>query len=883
MFAEINPAFLTASLFFLSSAYYLYLCIVTLTNNTKSELRDSYLSAGFCLVLSSLFYGLMIIAVNETLIRIFWACGFTSICLFFSRWLLFSSDLVVLKHKNTKRIIKISSISTILICILCVLSNDTVFVMTKYGIQFSYQNSLFFICAIIYLIIIVISLFVLDFRWWRESELKRSRMQALLFIILTALIAPIGFAADFIIPAITKNTAIPLASLCFLPVSMPFFISMRKYKTLSITVPNASGYVFNTVTVPTLVLDHKNIIRLENKAACNFLGSSVIGKSISKIILYDGKIPGQSFFQNDFSNKKVIVGTPAGVSICDMLLAIENDRYNDALCKVVLLRDITENVYKDKMLQTALEQANAASIAKSYFLSNMSHEIRTPMNAVIGMTAIGKSSNTIEKKNYALNKIGEASKHLLGIINDILDMSKIEADKLELSNAGFEFEKMLHKVVDIINYRVDERRQKLYINIGKDIPQTFIGDDLRLSQVLTNLLGNAIKFTPDGGTIRLNSEIISKENDFYRLQISVEDTGIGVTDEQKTRLFQAFEQAENDTSRKFGGTGLGLAISKRIVELMGGKIWVESEPGKGTKFIFTILLKQDTQEEMSLPDEKENWKNIRIFVVDDEPEILKFFTALSENYGLACTCAANNEDALKTLDENDEYDIYFLDWGLQYTNGKLTPDSESRDPFRIELVQKIQATAVQKPIVITFSSIDWHLIEDEARTTGIDNFLSKPLFPSDVIGMINKCLGIGSTTGPDNKFEDTGDFSGYSILIVDDVDINREIMLNLLEPTHLNVDCAENGAQALNFFISAPEKYDLIFMDIQMPEMDGYEATRRIRAFEAERDKQIPIIAMTANVFHEDINKCLETGMNGHVGKPIDFTEVISQLRKYLH
>ena len=890
MFTEINPAFLIASLFFIASGCYLYLSVVTLTENTKSKSRDDYLSAGVCLVFYSLCYGLMTITLNEIMCRILWAVGFISGNVFFSRWLLFSSDMVTLRHKITKRLISMASFFAALISVACVFSNDAVLVMTRYGAQFSYYNSLFFIAAIIFVIIITFSFLILFFRWWRESELKRDRIQALLFLIFSAFIAPFGVAADFIIPIFTPNTAIPLASLCFLPISMPFFISMRKYKTLSITVPNASGYVFNTVTIPTLVLDNKNNISLENKAAFNFFCRSVIGKNVSDIILSDGKTPEQSFFRDSFTGRKVTVETPFGggtggsSKICDMLLAVENDKYNDALCKVLLLRDITENEQKDKMLQAALEQANTASRAKSDFLSNMSHEIRTPMNAIIGMTAIGKLSHTIEKKDDALKKIDGASKHLLGVINDILDMSKIEANKLELSPVSFDFEKMLQKVADVINFRVNERRQNFYVSIGKNIPGTLIGDDQRLSQVITNLLGNAVKFTPEGGTIRLNSRLMAKENNFCRIRISVEDTGIGITDEQRSRLFRSFEQAETNTSRKFGGTGLGLAISKRIVEMMGGEIWVESEPGKGSKFIFTVLLKDNnaelcSEEKTRLLDEGVDWKNIRIFVVDDEPETLEFFTALSETWGISCTVASSGEEALEKLEKDNDYNIYFLDWKLPGMNGT-------------ELARQIQAKVSHKSVVLLFSSIDWHVIEDEAYAAGISKFIPKPLFPSTIVDMINECMGIVKTKEQNKKLDYTDDFSGYSILLAEDVEINREIVQALLEPTSLNVECAENGVQALDLFMAAPEKYDVIFMDIQMPDMDGYQTTQKIRAFESEyyaksglleRSKGVPIIAMTANVFREDIDKCLHAGMNGHVGKPLNFDEVISQLRKYLH
>ena len=869
MFVEVNPAFLTAVLFFTASGCYLYLCVVTAKNNTASKTRTDYLSGGICLFFNSLCYGLMTITVNETLRRIFWAVGFIASCMIFARWLVFSSNMITIKRKAVKYILEAVSVLIVILCAVCILSGDVTFVETRYGIQYSYNNSPVFMAMNVCLIAVIVAFIVVFIRWFRESELKRDRIQALLFLVLSGTIAPIGFANDFLIPTFTGNTAIPLAAICFLPISWPLFLSIQKYKTLSITVANASSYVFKTVTQPTLVLNHRNCIKLENAAAVDFFGKSVVGKDMTDILMADERMRERLFYEREFSNEKVSVETPAGIRICEMLLALENDKYSDILCKVVLLKDITENETKDRLLQMALEQAKAASKAKSNFLSNMSHEIRTPMNAIIGMTTIGESATTIEKKDYALDKIRGASKHLLGVINDILDMSKIEANKFELSLASFDFEKMLQNVTDVVSFRVDEKRQRFYVNVGKDIPHMLIGDDQRLAQVITNLLGNAIKFTPEGGIIRLDSQMIAVENDACRLQISVEDTGIGITDEQKKRLFRSFEQAEADTSRKFGGTGLGLAISKRIVELMGGKIRVESEPGNGSKFIFTVLLKRDTKENKRALIAGTGGSSLRIFVADDETEICSFFTAFSENRGISCTTAANGEEALAALERDETYDVCFLDWLLPGIDGAA-------------FAQKVREKSDAPAIVIIYSSADWAEIEEKALAADIDKFLLKPLLPSAVVDMINICTGVGKSAGQESELSCADDFSGYSILLAEDIEINREIVLALLEPMFLQIDCAENGAQAVKQFMEEPEKYSLIFMDVQMPEMDGFEATRAIRALDLPLAKTIPIIAMTANVFREDIEKCMEVGMNGHVGKPLDFDEVLAQIRRYL-
>jgi len=416
------------------------------------------------------------------------------------------------------------------------------------------------------------------------------------------------------------------------------------------------------------------------------------------------------------------------------------------------------------------------------------------------------------------------------------------------------------------------------MNIDKNIPNRLIGDDQRLSQIITNLLSNAVKFTPEEGTIRLDSRLISKKdgycpngNEYCRIQISIEDTGIGIDDAEKERLFRCFEQAEAGTSRKYGGTGLGLAISKRIVELMGGDIWVESEPGKGSKFIFTVLLKCGADEKKRRLDESVNWKNVRIFVVDDEPEIREFFTVVSDKLNISCTVAASGTEAAEMLYKDSDYNIYFIDWRLPDMTGG-------------EVARRIHEKTAHNPIVIIFSAADRNVIENEAHAAGADKFLPKPLFPSVIHDIVSEFIGASVETEPgqaDYK-EYADDFTGYTILLAEDMEINSEIVMSLLEPAHLKIDRAMNGAQAVGMFAAAAGRYDMILMDIQMPEMDGYEATRKIRTSDTPGAETVPIIAMTADVFREDIEKCLEAGMNGHIGKPINLDEIYKQLRRYL-
>jgi signal transduction histidine kinase/DNA-binding response OmpR family regulator/ABC-type amino acid transport substrate-binding protein len=534
------------------------------------------------------------------------------------------------------------------------------------------------------------------------------------------------------------------------------------------------------------------------------------------------------------------------------------------IVNAILRNEMAQNV------QNALKAAEAASRAKGDFLANMSHEIRTPMNAIIGMTSIAKAASDIERKDYCLTKIEDASNHLLGIINDILDMSKIEANKFDLSPAEFSFEKMLQRVVNVINFRVGEKQQSFAVHIDRAIPHTLIGDDQRLAQVITNLLSNAVKFTPDHGSITLDSDFMKEEDGLCFIRIKVKDTGIGISKEQQSNLFHSFQQAESSTSRKFGGTGLGLAISKRIVEMMNGRIWIESEPGKGSTFGFIVQAGRGKEERRSLLSLDVNWKNIRILAVDDDSEIREYFAEIAQRFNIYCDTAAGGDEAVSFIEQNGAYNIYFVDWKMPGMNG-------------MELTRKIKESSSNNSVVIMISATEWSVIEEEAKAAGVDKFLPKPLFPSSIADVINECLGVNGQSVEKAEPEVDGMFEGRHLLLAEDVEINREIIQTVLEPTLLTFDCAENGIEALRMFSEEPEKYDMIFMDVQMPEMDGYEATRKIRALDIPKAKQIPIIAMTANVFREDIDKCFEAGMNGHVGKPLDFDDVLSILHKYLN
>jgi signal transduction histidine kinase/DNA-binding NarL/FixJ family response regulator len=547
---------------------------------------------------------------------------------------------------------------------------------------------------------------------------------------------------------------------------------------------------------------------------------------------------------------------------------------------------------RNEELAILKKKAEDASNVKSEFLSNMSHEIRTPLNAVIGMTAIAKTAQEIERKDYCLTKVEEASRHLMGVINDILDMSKIDANKFELSPVDFCFEEMLRKVSGVIAFRADEKHLSFSVMFEKEIPAFLNADEQRLSQVITNLLSNAVKFTPRDGAIRLTVRLIAADNDEVELEFSVRDTGIGISEEQKPRLFQAFSQADSSISRKFGGTGLGLVISKRIVEMMNrssregspaptdGGFRVESEPGKGSNFIFTIrakIAKDFPSAGFAPPLRREG---LRLLTIDADKILLGDIADFVSRLGLVCVSAENETAALEIIGAAAErgaapFDVCFI----------------GTSPDALALAGEIKKISSETKVIFLVSETGWAEIEEQAKAAGITAFLPKPSFPLDISQVLNACFDNeqqkekkppagNPTENPAGNPAATGEFKGKRLLLAEDVEINREIVTALLEPTGIEIVEAENGRVAADLFKARPRSFDVIFMDVQMPELDGYAATREIRAIESElRSKEVPIIAMTANVFREDIEKCLAAGMSGHIGKPISFYQVLELLR----
>jgi CheY-like chemotaxis protein len=410
------------------------------------------------------------------------------------------------------------------------------------------------------------------------------------------------------------------------------------------------------------------------------------------------------------------------------------------------------------------------------------------------------------------------------------------------------------------------------VHIDSAIPHFVYADELRLSQVITNLLSNAVKFTHEGGQIRLSANKIGedKDNQVSYVQISVSDTGIGIPQEQMSRLFTSFEQADNSIARKYGGTGLGLAISKKIVELMSGTLTVDSVVGQGSTFSFMIPMKKGVGISKLTLAKGIGWSNLRVLAVDDAEETRDYFLATSSALGFQCDVAKDGYEALKMVDSNEPYDVIFIDWRMPGMNG-------------LDVAEKIKSKYGDKVVIIMISAVEWSEIEEKARVAGVNSFLPKPLFTSALVDSINECITVEEHLEQTGNIADEGDdYEDINILLAEDIEINREIVLGIFDGTGAEITEVENGVDAVREFEAHPEKYDVIFMDIHMPEMDGYEATERIRALDTPKARTVPIIAMTANVFSKDIEKCLSVGMNDHVGKPLDVDEVMKKLRLQL-
>lgn len=534
----------------------------------------------------------------------------------------------------------------------------------------------------------------------------------------------------------------------------------------------------------------------------------------------------------------------------------------NAVRYIVSFYDQTEDILRERALKDALVNAQNANSAKQNFLSRMSHEIRTPMNAIIGMTTIaGAYIEDRKRVENCLGKIVHSSKHLMTLINDVLDMSKIDEGKMIIAHEPFNLENVTESITSIFYPQAVDKNVDFSVPLINVTDSVLIGDSLRLSQILINLLSNALKFTPSGGTIRLEIQQIQKKYGRVVLRFTVSDTGIGMSKEFMSRLFLPFEQESAATGQKYGGTGLGLSITKNLVTLMGGTISVKSELETGSTFMVELDFDVDETPVKSVSQNHQELETLKVLVSDNDRDCCIHTSLLLENLGIQPRWVLKGsecvEEVLAAHQIGEEYDVCLIDWKM--------PDMDG-----IEVTRRIREIVGPDTTIILITAYDWTTIEQSAREAGANEFLSKPIFSSTLYNTLLAVTGIERTV---KKYEDkkvSSVLCGIRVLLVEDNALNREIAVELLKMAGIEIDCVGNGQEAVDRFLVNGDHYDVILMDVQMPIMDGYEATRAIRRSDHPRAKTIPIVAMTADAFHEDVVKAGEAGMNGHLAKPID-------------
>ena len=582
------------------------------------------------------------------------------------------------------------------------------------------------------------------------------------------------------------------------------------------------------------------------------------------------KVTLSDFIKDNFFKVMLISSIAVAVVLLTILMLLQKVRKAEAAAR----KAASDTQELNAKLQVAVEKAESANRAKSTFLSNMSHDIRTPMNAIIGFTTLALSNidDTDRVKDY-LGKTLASSNHLLSLINDVLDMSRIESGKIHLEEVEVNLSDVLHDLKTIVSGQIYAKQLELYMDVMDVTDEDVYCDKTRLNQILLNLLSNAIKFTPAGGTVSVRvRQLAGKVRGCGQYEFRIKDNGIGMSQEFAQKIFEPFERERTSTVSRIQGTGLGMAITKNIVDMMGGTIEVQTAQGKGTEFTVCVPMRAQTEQR---PVEKiTELEGLKALVVDDDFNTCDSVTKMLVKVGMRAEWTLSGKEAVlrarQSIEMSDAYHAYIIDWRLPDMNG-------------IEVTRQIRSLHDDTPIII-LTAYDWSDIEVEAKAAGVTAFCSKPMFLSDLRETLMSALGQKQTDAVQGLLPDkNADFKGKHILLVEDNELNREIAQEILQEYGFLVDSAENGAVAVEkVSTAAPGSYDLVLMDVQMPIMDGYTATRKIRALDDPARAKLPILAMTANAFDEDRRNALESGMNGFLSKPIVIDDLVQELRKIL-
>ena len=582
------------------------------------------------------------------------------------------------------------------------------------------------------------------------------------------------------------------------------------------------------------------------------------------------KVTLSDFIKDNFFKVMLISSIAVAVVLLTILMLLQKARKAEAAAR----KAASDTQELNAKLQVAVEKAETANRAKSTFLSNMSHDIRTPMNAIIGFTTLALSNidDTDQVKDY-LAKTLASSNHLLSLINDVLDMSRIESGKIHLEEVEVNLSDVLHDLKTIVSGQIYAKQLELYMDVMDVTDEDVYCDKTRLNQILLNLLSNAIKFTPVGGTVSVRvRQLAGKVHGYGQYEFRIKDNGIGMSQEFAQKIFEPFERGRTSTVSRIQGTGLGMAITKNIVDMMGGTIEVQTAQGKGTEFTVCVPMRAQTEQR---PVEKiTELEGLKALVVDDDFNTCDSVTKMLVKVGMRAEWTLSGKEAVlrarQSIEMSDVYHAYIIDWRLPDMNG-------------IEVTRQIRSLHDDTPIII-LTAYDWSDIEVEAKAAGVTAFCAKPMFMSDLRETLMSALGQKPADAVQGLLpEKNADFKGKHILLVEDNELNREIAQEILQEYGFLVDTAENGAVAVEkVSTAAPGSYDLVLMDVQMPIMDGYTATRKIRALDDPARAKLPILAMTANAFDEDRRNALESGMNGFLSKPIVIDDLVQELHKIL-